>query len=479
MDSKAKGRVRWLMCPTCGWSSCYSPLKSISNFLGANMSLQKPERFSTAFEEYEVASILGEGGSGRVFLTSNKKGGIFAIKCIFPKLVSTIRNSRFKNELNFLLKNTHPNILSVVDYGFLIIAKEKIPFYVMPHYPTTLRNLIISGLSPERSFEYFLKILDGIEEAHRRSIWHRDIKPENILVDPSKSRIVIADFGIAHFSEEELYTTVQTQKSERLANFQYAAPEQRKRGSDVDQRADIYSLGLILNEMLTGETPSGSRYKQVSDITPEYSYLDDVIEKMICQFPGDRLFSINEIKLELTIAQQTGLSSKLVTINHSIDPDIKKDLLKYRAEVDCVGRVEDIESNTVFSISAGLSYSILIPPAEKQKVFIIVSEIHPNWGTTRKCVYLYTIMLFLLIKDHIKKLDLVVIDNEYRGYEPVIKGLLMQLLRDLGLKIKKDQIILKNLNRSSLACQMAVRVFRGIAEPDQIISSKQISDLIK
>jgi len=85
----------------------------------------------------------------------------------------------------------------------------------------------------------------------------------------------------------------------RLANFQYAAPEQRLRGADVDHRADIYSLGLILNELFTGTIPLGTGYKTVESIAPELPYIDEVVASMIRQSPQDRPQSIDAIKREL------------------------------------------------------------------------------------------------------------------------------------------------------------------------------------
>ena len=90
----------------------------------------------------------------------------------------------------------------------------------------------------------FSKILDGVEAAHLRQIFHRDLKPENIPINPASGELVVADFGVAHFEEDDLIDSVQTKVGERLGNFEYAAPEQRRPGQVVDHRADIYSLGL-------------------------------------------------------------------------------------------------------------------------------------------------------------------------------------------------------------------------------------------
>jgi len=92
------------------------------------------------------------------------------------------------------------------------------------------------------------------------------LKPKNILCDSAKNKFVVADFGIASFEEDELYTAVETQEGERLANFQYAAPEQKVRGRPVTFHADIYALGLILNQMFTGEILQGVGFKTIAAV---------------------------------------------------------------------------------------------------------------------------------------------------------------------------------------------------------------------
>lgn len=215
--------------------------------------------------------------------------------------VTTDKRKRFKNEITFCQRSSHPNIISIIDSGALLDNGIAVPFYVMPFYDRSLRNLIDDGIKPEVAIRLFSQMLDGVEAAHLKGIVHRDLKPENILFKTTDVQLVLADFGIARFTEDELYTAVETKAQDRLANFQYAAPEQRIRGKSVDHRADIYAVGLILNEMFTHEVPQGSGYKTISSISPEYSYLDEIVEKMIRQNPDERFNSINEVKALLKV----------------------------------------------------------------------------------------------------------------------------------------------------------------------------------
>lgn len=261
--------------------------------------LNKPIVFTTTFATYTATHIIGEGGSGRIFEASDDAGGVCAIKWLNTVKASKEKVKRFKNELLFCLRNKHANILTVTDHGVFVEGERKSPFYVMPLYEGSLRDLLKTVFSYHKVLSYFAHILDGVEAAHIQGVVHRDLKPENILYAANGDRLVVADFGIARFQEDELYTAVETKDSTRLANFQYAAPEQRTRGAESDQRADIYALGLILNEMFTGVVPSGTGYKTIANVAPEYEYLDSIVEQMMRQSLKERIDSIEKIKNQL------------------------------------------------------------------------------------------------------------------------------------------------------------------------------------
>jgi serine/threonine protein kinase len=261
--------------------------------------LNKPIIFTTTFATYTANHVIGEGGSGRIFEAFDDTGSKYAIKRLDPIKVTKDKVKRFKNELHFCLKNQHPNILTIVDHGVFIKGEDNSPFYVMPLYDGSLRDVLKAGISPDKVLNYLAQILDGVEAAHIQGVVHRDMKPENILYAANGDLLVVADFGIARFQEDELYTAVKTKDSARLANFQYAAPEQRSYGTEADQRADIYAIGLILNEMFTGEVPSGTGYKTIVKVAPDYEYLDSMIEEMLRQSPEERIHTIEEIKNQL------------------------------------------------------------------------------------------------------------------------------------------------------------------------------------
>ena len=166
-------------------------------------------------------------------------------------------------------------------------------------FSTTLRELIATPIPHEQVLTKFSQILDGVEAAHLTDVWHRDLKPENILYNESSDLLIVADFGIAHFSVQELATIIKTKAKDRLANFQYSAPEQRQKRGNVDHRADIFALGLILNEMFTGDLIQGSGYRTIGSVNEGFAYLDPLVETMVQQNPDSRPHSIDEIKKDL------------------------------------------------------------------------------------------------------------------------------------------------------------------------------------
>ncbi len=263
------------------------------------MPLNKPVIFETTFTRYSCTDIIGEGGAGYIYRAVDDEGNVRAIKLLRSERAKGEKAKRFKNEVLFGTRNQHPNIITVIEHGVFTDGKKFSPFYVMPLYTSSLRELISVGIALEKVLFYFGQILDGVEAAHLQQVTHRDLKPENILCDVQQDRLMIADFGIAHFEEEALYTSVETAPNTRLANFLYAAPEQRTRGSSVDHRADIYALGLMLNEMFTGQVPQGTEYKTIGSVAPSFSYLDGLVAAMLRQAAGERPASIEMIKREL------------------------------------------------------------------------------------------------------------------------------------------------------------------------------------
>ena len=151
----------------------------------------------------------------------------------------------------------------------------------------------------------------------------------------------------------------------------------------------------------------------------------------------------------------------------------------YLAEVDLSGRLEQLDKPTVLSLAKGLSYSIIISGMEKQRAIQLITNYKPRWGITRKRVFLYTLLLHNLINDHYQKLDQVIIDIEYPGYEDIIKGTLMNLLGGKEKSGEVSQLKFTRLRRDIPASKMATMIYQGIREADRIVTAEEIFSTIK
>jgi serine/threonine protein kinase len=269
----------------------------------------------TAFGEYTLDEQLGEGGAGRVYGGVDDSGAQIAIKVLTQ--TSSDKKRRFKNEIAFLARDKHANIVTVTDHG-VATGPVKSPFYVMRRYNGNLRNLMGKSV-PGEVMKSFSQILDGVEAAHLQGVTHRDLKPENVLFDNGNHALAVADFGVASFTDDQLATLVETAPTQRLANFQYAAPEQRVAGKSVSTTADIYALGLMLNEMFTRNVPHGTDYRLIAGVAPEYGYLDGIVSQMIKQNPSERPGSILDVKRLIQRHQEEAVSlQRLSRINDTV-----------------------------------------------------------------------------------------------------------------------------------------------------------------
>jgi serine/threonine protein kinase len=289
--------------------------------------LNKPIPFETTFGVYLADELIGEGGAGRVYGGTDNDKFPIAIKVLAEDRASTDKRNRFKNEIAFLSRNRHPNIVTVIDHGVARGGEINGAFYVMPRYDGNLRDLIKLGIKPDEVLALFLQMLDGVEAAHLKNVVHRDLKPENILHDKKSRTLAIADFGVARFTEDILATVVETGPNQRLANFQYAAPEQRTAGQQVGVTADIYALGLMLNEMFTGVVPHGTQYRTIGQVSESMGFLDEIVSRMLSQAPGQRPISIEELKGLIQRHRSEAVSlQKLSAIDRTVIPSQKIDV---------------------------------------------------------------------------------------------------------------------------------------------------------
>jgi serine/threonine-protein kinase len=261
--------------------------------------------------KYKVIDLLGEGGMGKVFRVSHVNlGKIFALKLmIFPNVQELVKNTdntdprliRFKREAEALAKINHPNVVSITDFG---VTKEELPYIVMEFIDgKSLRGLLEDNtLSEKQAIQIIKQVCSGIHEAHSLGIVHRDLKPENIMIQRLSSGEMMArvlDFGIAKLKEPNEKNSIT--KDGSPGTMRYMSPEQFM-SLEVDSRADIFSICLILYEMLTGEIPPVmiGKYKSLSEMRPGVTHgLSQLVGKGLSLSPEDRPQTVLELRNEL------------------------------------------------------------------------------------------------------------------------------------------------------------------------------------
>ena len=206
--------------------------------------------------QFEIIEMLGKGGMGVVYKARQPAlDRLVALKILPPAdALSPDFVERFRREARALAKLNHPNIVAIHECG----EQGGLYFFVMEYVDgANLRQLFEAGkLTPAEALAIVPKICDALEYAHEEGVIHRDIKPENLLID-KKGRVKIADFGLAKLLRREPLDMTLTLSGMALGTMRYMAPEQMEKPETVDHRADIYSLGIVIYEMLTGDVPMG------------------------------------------------------------------------------------------------------------------------------------------------------------------------------------------------------------------------------
>jgi serine/threonine protein kinase len=263
----------------------------------ARPSPPTPGEVAAAFPQLEIVELIGQGGMGFVFKARQPKlERVVALKILPQSSTTDLRFAeRFAREGRLLARLNHPNIVTIHDFG-----QADGFFYLLMEYVdgVNLRQALQAGrFSPEQALAVVPKICDALQFAHCEGILHRDIKPENILLD-AKGRVKIADFGIARLISEQQPEARLTGSGGTLGTPHYMAPEQVERPATVDHRADIYSLGVVFYEMLTGELPLG-KFQPPSQKVQVDVRLDDVVLHALEKEPSRRYQQASEVKTDV------------------------------------------------------------------------------------------------------------------------------------------------------------------------------------
>ncbi|MBW3593542.1 MAG: protein kinase, partial [Actinobacteria bacterium] len=263
---------------------------------------------NTLFDDrYRILRKLGSGGMANVYLAEDEElGRRVAIKILNERYANDeLFNERFRREAKSAAALSHPNIVSIYDRG----EASGTPYIAMEVIEgRSLKELIVTRgpLAIPLALEYARKILDALRFAHRNGIIHRDIKPHNILIGP-EGRVKVTDFGIARAGASQM-----TEVGSIMGTAQYLSPEQA-RGAPVAAPSDLYSAGIVLYEMLTGQVPFNGdspieiAMKHVNEAPPPPSELnpdvtaelDQVVLRALAKDPHDR-YQTADLFTELT-----------------------------------------------------------------------------------------------------------------------------------------------------------------------------------
>jgi len=262
---------------------------------------------------YTVIKLIGKGGMGSIYkVFDNTLKEEVALKLLLPQFAKDpMIVDRFLNEARIARKLSHPNIVRVHDIGIagniLYISMEFVE-------GKSLRG-ILEGLLPgqrlplKHLLTYFDQLCSALEYAHQFTV-HRDIKPENVMVTP-QDIVKLMDFGISKLVADTRLTGV----SVVMGTPFYMSPEQIRNSRDVDARSDIYSCGIMLYEILTGQVPTGipkPASELVKELPPE---LDKIVEKCIQPDPKDRFQSVSELKKALEPLRSLVLNNNEISIS--------------------------------------------------------------------------------------------------------------------------------------------------------------------
>jgi serine/threonine protein kinase len=296
-----------ITCPRCGkpqpekmlvgglCAQCVARSVQVDFLASTDAEIEDKEPLSLNVQGYEVIELIGGGGMGEVYrAVMVARAREVAMKVVAGRLTRDPETTaRFEAEVSALSQLDHPNVVRVLDHGEMPNGRH---FLVMEYVDgCDLRRLLrVQRLEPERAIDIFLKVCAGVRHAHERGLVHRDIKPANILIGLDDT-VKVADFGLAKALVEESFAYGFTQTRDTFGTPYYVAPEVTQRAQSADARTDVYALGVLLYELLTGAVPMG-QFTPLSKRTGLDKRLDTIVTQALVDDPAGRTATVAEME---------------------------------------------------------------------------------------------------------------------------------------------------------------------------------------
>jgi serine/threonine protein kinase len=278
---------------------------------GSQFVAPEPAELAGRFAPLEILELLGQGGMGAVYKARQPKLNRLVALKILPgeAAADPAFAERFTREAQTLAQLCHPGIVGIYEFG----EADGLYYFLMEYVDgVNLRQMLQTGkLRPHEALAIVPQICEALQYAHDQGVVHRDIKPENILVD-KRGRVKIADFGLAKLLAQVSRPNVLTRSQQIMGTPHYMSPEQFERPQAVDHRADIYSLGVVFYELLTGELPLG-RFALPSQKVQLDVRLDQVVMRSLEKEPERRYQRAGDVKTEVEDITRTPPSEAVQT----------------------------------------------------------------------------------------------------------------------------------------------------------------------
>ena len=251
----------------------------LSNPGDGRAPVASPAELAAQFPQFEILEVIGRGGMGVVYKARQRRLDRLVALKVLPRELGEdpAFAERFAREGRTLAKLQHPHIVGVHDFG----EADGQSYLVMEYVDgVNLRTLMEAGeLTPKEALAIVPQICAALQYAHDEGVVHRDIKPENVLLDRA-GHVKVADFGLAKMAERAPDDFTLTGTDQVMGTLHYMAPEQYRTPQDVDHRADIFSLGVVFYEMLTGELPVG-RFSEPSKTGGLDARIDEIVMRAL------------------------------------------------------------------------------------------------------------------------------------------------------------------------------------------------------